>query len=116
PDFTLRRQTQNRRDAHGFPFSGAKREAPRSWGALASTRHEPAVRVSAADHPRSTAFTRSAVHGKSPIRVSLAAANALAIAATAGPCEDSPAPSGRSSGRLISSTSTLGTSGMVRIG
>ena len=46
----------------------------------------------------------------------VAAAKALHMAAAAGPCEASPAPSERSSGRLISSTSTLGTSGMVRIG
>jgi hypothetical protein len=33
-----------------------------------------------------------------------------------GPCEPSPEPSGRSFGRLISSISTFGASGMVRIG
>src|SRR5262249_634697 len=50
------------------------------------------------------------------MRLPVALAKPLATAATAGPCEPSPAPSGRSFGRLISSTSTFGASGMVRIG
>ena len=41
---------------------------------------------------------------------------ALATAATAGPCEPSPAPAARSPGRLISSISTFGASGTVMIG
>src|SRR5258705_3822146 len=62
------------------------------------------------------AFTRSGVNGSSRMRLPVAAANALAMAAAVGPCAASPAPSARSFGRLISTVSTLGTSGMVRIG
>ena len=49
-------------------------------------------------------------------RLPVALAKALAIAATAGPCEASPEPSARSFGRLMISCSTFGTSGMVMIG
>src|SRR5215470_14321355 len=66
-------------------------------------------------HP-SAAFTRSGWNGRSRRRLPVACANALAIAATAGPCDASPAPSERSFGWSISTTSTFGTSGMVRIG
>src|SRR6266436_5792883 len=62
------------------------------------------------------ALTRSGVNGSSRMRLPVAAANALAMAAAVGPCAASPAPSARSFGRLISTVSTLGTSGMVRIG
>ena len=57
------------------------------------------------DHPEIVAisFTGGTVTGKK-------------IAATAGPCEPSPAPSERSFGRSTSSTMTFGTSGIVIIG
>src|SRR5262249_34464143 len=64
----------------------------------------------------SAAFTRAGLSGRSRMRLPVALAKALTTAATAGPCEPSPEPSGRSFGRLISSISTFGTSGMVRIG
>src|SRR5262249_33555745 len=62
------------------------------------------------------ALTRAALSGRSRIRLPVALAKALTTAAAAGPCEASPAPRGRSFGRLISSTSTVGASAMVRIG
>src|SRR5262249_12713605 len=64
----------------------------------------------------SAAFTRSRVSGSSRIRLPVALAKAFAIAATAGPCEPSPAPSDFSAGRSMSSTSTCGTSCIVKIG
>src|SRR5215831_11951815 len=64
----------------------------------------------------SAALTRAGLSGRSRMRLPVALAKALATAATAGPCEPSPAPSGRSFERLINSTSTFGASGMVRIG
>src|ERR1700704_92347 len=74
-----------------------------------------AIHVPSSDHV-SAAFTRSGWSGRSRMRLPVALANAFTTAATAGPCEPSPAPSGRSFGRLISSISTFGASGMVRIG
>src|SRR2546421_12048998 len=62
------------------------------------------------------AFTRSGVKGRSRMRRPVALATALAIAATVGPWADSPEPTGRSSGRSISETSTDGTSVMHRSG
>jgi len=69
----------------------------------------------------STLFTMLHLHGENiyfdrKATLPVAAVNALAMAATVGPWEASPAPSGFSSGRSISSTCTCGTSGMVRIG
>ena len=56
----------------------------------------------------SAAFTRSGVSGNSRMRLPVALANAFTIAATAGPCAPSPAPSDFSVGRSMSSTSTCG--------
>src|SRR6516225_519196 len=64
----------------------------------------------------SAAFTRSRVSGSSRMRLPVALAKAFTIAATAGPCDPSPAPSDFSAGRSMSSTSTCGTSCIVRIG
>src|SRR5260221_721588 len=62
------------------------------------------------------AVTRVGLSGRSRMRLPVAFATALTTAAAAGPSEASPAPSERSFGRLISSTSTIGASGIVRIG
>ena len=64
----------------------------------------------------SVVLTRSGLNGRSRSLLPVACAKALAMAATIGPCEPSPEPSGFSFGRSISSTSIFGTSGMVRIG
>src|SRR5208282_1202649 len=64
----------------------------------------------------SVAFTRSGVNGRSRMRRPVALANALPIAAAAGPCAPSPTPRGFSSGRSINCTSTAGTSVVRRIG
>src|SRR5262249_58508314 len=61
-------------------------------------------------------LTRSGLKGRSRSLLPVACAKALAMAATVGPCEPSPEPSGLSFGRSINSTSIFGTSGMVRIG
>src|SRR5262249_61679551 len=62
------------------------------------------------------ALTRAAWSGRSRMRLPVALATALATAATAGADAPSPQPSRRPLGRRIHSTSTFGTSGLVRIG
>ena len=64
----------------------------------------------------SPARTRSGVSGISRKRTPVASNTALAMAAALGTEADSPAPSGAMSCRGISTTSTAGTCGKVRMG
>jgi hypothetical protein len=70
-------------------------------------------RARSANPPAPPYLTRAGVSGRSRSRLPVAPAKASAIAAAAGLCAASPAPSDLSSGRSISSTSTNGDFGMV---
>ena len=86
-------------------------------GATALTAGFPLLHAQAADGPIKVGCIEDNsgvldIYGK-PIVM----ANALAIAATVGPCDASPAPSGRSCGRRMSTLdTTLGASRIARTG
>src|SRR5476649_644028 len=90
-----------------FRPSFARRSGLREGGNPVPTFRDHAL------NQRSAILTCCAFIGSDRIRLPVAWAKALAIAAAVGPCEASPAPSGRSFCRLSNSTVTLGTSGMV---